>query len=118
MKTRYFVALLFILSISTTLVRAMEAVPPPPPLPEEEAITKSSAPSPEELLEPEVTIVDRTEGRVEEYRMEGHLYMVKIVPQVGPAYYLIDTDGDGNLETRRDALDPNISVPMWVLFQW
>ncbi|CAK0778959.1 conserved hypothetical protein [Gammaproteobacteria bacterium] len=116
MKIRYLIALLMI--VVADLVYATETALPPPPLPEKEEITESSVPLPGELPEPEVTIVNRAEERVEEYRRGGILYMVKVVPQVGPSYYLIDTDGDGNLETRRDGLEPNISIPMWMLFQW
>jgi hypothetical protein len=41
--------------------------------------------------------------RVEEYRMNGVLYMVKVTPTVGPPYYLIDTTGDGNLNAPQRA---------------
>lgn len=67
--------------------------------------------------EPQVTIVQKGADRVEEYRLNGQLYMVKITPKKGPPYYLIDVDGDGNLETRRNDLMPG-SVPTWVLFRW
>ncbi|MFZ5595157.1 MAG: DUF2782 domain-containing protein [Pseudomonadota bacterium] len=68
--------------------------------------------------EPEVKIIQRAEEKVEEYRIGGVLYTVKVTPKVGPAYYLVDTDGDGNLETRRSDLDPRIAIPGWVIFRW
>jgi len=43
--------------------------------------------------------------------------MVKVVPQAGPAYYFIDSDGDGRLDARVNDIH-NISVPQWVLFSW
>lgn len=67
--------------------------------------------------EPQVTIVQKGADTVEEYRLNGLLYMIKITPKKGPPYYLIDSDGDGNLETRRNDLMPG-SVPVWVLFRW
>jgi hypothetical protein len=70
-----------------------------------------------EVLEPEVTIVQRQDERVEEYRQNGRLYLVRIVPAVGRPYYYMDNDGDGVLETRSQ-LYSNFNVPMWVLFSW
>ena len=67
--------------------------------------------------EPEVTIVDRERDTVYEYRINGRLYMIKVVPQVGPPYYFIDQDGDGNMETR--ATDYTLlRIPQWVLATW
>ncbi len=58
------------------------------------------------------------EQRVEEYRLNGRLFMIKIIPKKGPPYYLIDSDGDGVMESRQDDLDPNMPVPSWVLLRW
>ena len=71
----------------------------------------------ETVPEPEVTIVERERDTVFEYRINGRLYMIKVVPQVGPPYYFVDQDGDGNMETR--ATDYTlIRVPQWVLATW
>ena len=71
----------------------------------------------EAVPEPEVTIVERERDTIYEYRINGRLYMVKVQPQVGPPYYFIDQDGDGNMETR--ATDYTlIRVPHWVLATW
>ncbi len=68
--------------------------------------------------EPEVTITTSGKNtRVEEYRIGGRLYMIKIVPAKGYPYYLIDTDGDGDLDTRRNDLEGG-PVNQWILFQW
>ena len=71
-----------------------------------------------ETLEPEVTIREKGDKRVTEYRVNGQLYMIKVQPKTGPAYYLTDTDGDGNLETKRFELDPSFLIPRWILFSW
>ncbi|WP_260294666.1 DUF2782 domain-containing protein [Sedimenticola hydrogenitrophicus] len=71
-----------------------------------------------EVLEPEVTIIESDRGTTEEYRINGRLYMVKITPITGPAYYLLDSDGDGELDVREEARPGNISIPQWVLFSW
>jgi hypothetical protein len=71
----------------------------------------------DEVIEPDVTIIKKEEGTISEYRINGQLYMVKIQPNKGPAYYLIDRDGDGEFDSRSD--DPtNISVPQWILLRW
>ncbi|MCW8888185.1 MAG: DUF2782 domain-containing protein [Gammaproteobacteria bacterium] len=80
----------------------------PPPLPESLQ---------EQALESEVTIIRRKETLIEEYRQNGILYMIKITPKRGYPYYLIDSDGDGSLETRRNELD-NPEVVQWRLFSW
>lgn len=71
-----------------------------------------------ESLEPEITIVGEEDRTLEEYRLNGKLYMVKVTPVAGPSYYLIDQDGDGELETNLDGIDENFAVPQWVLFSW
>jgi hypothetical protein len=92
---------------------AQEAAPPPPPLPQEVIDTL-----PEEGgLEPQVTIIRRGEDVIEEYRVGGQLYMIKITPSKGLPYYLMDSDGDGSLETRRNELD-NPEVVKWRIFSW
>ena len=65
-------------------------------------------------LEPQVTITHKGEDKVEEYRIKGRLYMIKVTPPHGRPYYLIDTRGDG-LMRRYDDLSPNFMVPMWVI---
>jgi hypothetical protein len=94
-----------------------EEVPPPPPMPEGRSGTPPPPASVEELLEPQVTIIRREREVIEEYRVSGQLYMVRITPRSGPPYFLIDTDGDGSLETRRNELS-NPEIPQWVLFRW
>ena len=54
---------------------------------------------------------------IEEYKRNGSVYMVKVTPENGIPYFLIDYDGDGQLEARKDALD-DVLVPQWVLFTW
>ncbi len=86
------------------------AIPEPPELP----MTIQSG----EAIEPDITI--RREGKktIQEYRKNGELYMVKIIPIVGPAYYLIDTNGDGNMDVRGSDLDKGLKINQWKLFQW
>jgi len=87
----------------------LQAVPEPPPPP------PGYEPSPG--LEPQVTITTRGENKVEEYRINGRLYMMKVTPKHGAPYYLVDDKGDGNF-ARHDSLDPGVRVPQWVLFKF
>jgi len=111
---------LFLLLASLTapiLAQTPDDVPPPPLMPEGRSGTPPPPASVEELLEPQVTIIRREREVIEEYRVSGQLYMVRITPRSGPPYFLIDTDGDGSLETRRNELS-NPEIPQWVLFRW
>ncbi len=83
--------------------------PEPPPLPPQ---VESG-----EALEPEVTIIKTEEKTVEEYRLNGRLVLMKITPAVGPAYYLVDSDGDGILDAQEHDIRSE-SVQQWVLFSW
>lgn len=87
-----------------------DEVPEPPVLPE----PMESG----EQIEPEITIIQKEDRKIEEYRLNGRLYMVKVTPDVGPAYYLIDRDGDGTLESRRSGVYETPQVPQWVIFSW
>ncbi len=114
---RLLLPLLCLASFSAHLP-AQEEVPPPPPLPEQEQTEAVQSPAAQdEELQPEVTITRRGKDVVEEYRVGGMLYMVKITPSKGLPYYLIDSDGDGVLETRRNELD-NPEVVKWRIFSW
>ncbi|MCW8919699.1 MAG: DUF2782 domain-containing protein [Gammaproteobacteria bacterium] len=108
-------AFVLLFALSGTPVLAEEGLadaPPPPPMSTEEVYSEV-----EQGLEPQVTITRHRMATVEEYRMSGRLYMIKITPSKGLPYYLVDSDGDGSLETRRNSLnDPE--VVKWRLFSW
>ena len=81
-----------------------EEIPPPP-----------SVYDSDYTLEPEVTIRKEDSKLIEEYRVNGQLYMMKVSPKNIPAYYLYK-DAVGADWIRYD--DPNapMLVPQWVLF--
>jgi len=66
----------------------------------------------------DVVIIQHKDETVEEYRIGGRIYMIKVQPGKGVPYYLVDTDGDGKLETHYSDLTENIVIPQWVLFRW
>ncbi len=113
MRTLFILPLLLALPGTSVLAEeVMSDAPPPPALPEEDVYSQV-----EEGLEPQVTIKKRGQEVVEEYRVNGQLYMIKITPSKGLPYYLVDSDHDGSLETRRNSLnDPE--VVKWRLFTW
>jgi len=88
------------------------AAPPPipPPIPPK---------VPGEELEPSVVITEKEGQRIEEYMQNGRVYMVKITPVKGPAYYYLDEDGDGELELRESDRKLNPVRPVyWKLKEW
>lgn len=85
-------------------------VPEPPDLP-------SPVQSGEEM-EPDITIIRKGKDTIQEFRRNGRLYMVKIQPQVGPAYYMLDTNGDEQMDVKKNDLDENTNINKWTLFEW
>ena len=66
--------------------------------------------------EPEVTIRQEGDRSVEEYRVNGFLYAIKVTPKTGAPYYLVAVDEDGNY-VRSD--QPNgLRIPSWKIFEW
>lgn len=92
------------------------AEPAPDPLPEPPDLPPPVQNG--EPMEPDVTIIRRGEETIEEYRVNDRLYMVKITPVIGPPYYLMDTNGDGNMDVRRSDNEAGMNVRRWVLFSW
>lgn len=84
----------------------LQPLPEPPPPPPGLADTD---------LEPQVTIKKRGEDKVEEYRMNGKLYMIKVTPPHGTPYYLVDPKGDGGFVREDLGGERPLSVPMWVI---
>lgn len=69
-------------------------------------------------IEPDINIIQKEDRTVQEYRVNGKLYMIKITPNIGLPYFLMDTDGDGSFETTRHNLDSGLLIPNWILLEW
>ena len=116
MKTRIIILLAALLLAAALPAAAQQSKPPvlqpvpepPPPPPGYEL---------DPALEPQVTIIKRGTDVVEEYRISGRLYMIKVTPPHGRPYYLVDNKGDGKF-IRQDNYDSGIRPPMWVIFQF
>ena len=104
----------FLLSVFSFTAFAAEPVPdnleplPPPPVFDAGADTGQ----PED--EPQVIITKPREAVIEEFRVGGKLYMIKVTPKIGPPYYLVDDLGDGKF-VRQESLDSGFRPPRWVI---
>ncbi|MGB1270605.1 MAG: DUF2782 domain-containing protein [Endozoicomonas sp.] len=50
-----------------------------------------------------------------EYRIGGQLYAIHVIPKIGPPYFLVASDNQGN------PIDPTkkeMLVPSWTVFEW
>ena len=122
---------LFTLIIFSSAMFAADDIPPPPPLNKAEgkftAKNNGAIPTlPDEVDEaddsrnipqPEIRIIRKKDTVIEEYRVNGRLRFIKITPSVGNPYYMVDTDGDGVLETREDNFS-NPPINQWILLEW
>ena len=80
---------------------------PPPPIVEDGNLTD----------EPQITIVKKKNGdTVEEYRIGGNLYMMKVTPAHGVPYYMHKEDQDGGW--LNDGPIQPFSIPKWTLFRF
>lgn len=123
------IIILFSLFVFSTLTFAVDDLPPslnkeekaftandtsnneiPPSLPDEADDSRN-------IPQPEVRIIRKKDVVIEEYRVNGRLRFIKITPSVGSPYYMVDTDGDGVLETREDNFS-NPPINQWILLEW
>ncbi|MFZ4539057.1 DUF2782 domain-containing protein [Propionivibrio sp.] len=70
----------------------------------------------DDSIEPQVTIKRRDGNTFEEHRINGRLFKIRVTPENGIPYTLVDQSGDGSFTTIPDAPGtPALSVPMWVI---
>lgn len=83
-------------------------VPPPPGLPEDFEEQSS--------IRADVTIRKGKKKVIEEYRINGQLYMIRVIPKVGKPYYIRYKNAASGGVIRRELDD--IDTPFWKLFEW
>lgn len=66
--------------------------------------------------EPDVTIRQDGDKFIQEYRVNGFLYAVKITPKHGKPYFLVRADGTSAQFIRSD--QPDMLIPQWEIFSW
>jgi hypothetical protein len=111
MKKQFFLTVALLASgLAMAEQPATQPVPNQPELPQQ---LQSGEP-----LEPEVTIIQRGTDTVYEYRSNGQLYMVRVIPFMGPPYFFLDSNGDGELDVRQYGDPRHLNVNQWMLFSW
>ncbi|MTI14945.1 DUF2782 domain-containing protein [Sansalvadorimonas verongulae] len=63
----------------------------------------------------DIVIRPGKERTIHEYRVNGVLYSIKVIPKVGKPYYLVAVDRNGNF---RRANRPQMLIPSWRIFEW
>jgi hypothetical protein len=86
-------------------LQPLEDIPPPP-------MSKEG----EDVDEPQVTIVKKGGDTIEEYRINGQLYMMKVTPKSGVPYYLHKEDQDGGWIN--DGPNKPLIIPKWTIFRF
>lgn len=87
-----------------TNLEPLEDIPPP------------SISAEENADEPVITIIKKENETIEEYRVGGQLYMLKITPNHGVPYYMHREDQEG--AWINDGPNPPLSVPKWTIFRF
>ena len=99
----------------TSLANAEEGAGSPldekPVMPDEPVVIPEYEPGPSGS---EIVIRPGEDVVYYEYRVNGEVREIKVVPNVGPSYYLVPADGGGWIKEDRTRL----LVPSWVLFRW
>ncbi len=102
-----------ILSLSTAVTAGNQKpeVPPPPDMPADfKDFDEQSS------IKADVTIHKGKKKVIEEYRINGRLYMIRVIPKIGKPYYIRYSDAASGQAIRRELDD--ISTPFWKLFEW
>ena len=98
-----------IANAANTPAPVLQPLPPPPKLENNAA---------DNDLEPQVTITRKKDVVIEEFRVGGKLFKIKVTPKIGKSYFLIDERGDGQF-SRTDTLDgSNLRPPQWVIHEF
>jgi hypothetical protein len=84
----------------------LEEVPPPPKVVDGEPLE----------AEPQVTIRKKGKETIEEYSVNGQVYMMKVTPDHGVPYYLHKEEEDGGWVN--DGPNKPLSIPSWILFRF
>lgn len=72
-------------------------------------------PAPDEGSADDIQIVATDDRTIFEYRQNGVLMMIKVVPENGNAYYMVPADGSPHFRS----LDHNKKLyPQWVILEW
>jgi len=108
--------LVFVQLPVAALAKEPQAVEPPAGLQPLEDIPPPIISNEENADEPQITIIKKKGETIEEYRINGQLYMIKVTPAHGVPYYMHKEDQDGGW--LMDGPNQPLSVPKWTLFRF
>jgi hypothetical protein len=110
--------LLAVLLFAATSAYAQSGARPLPP----GAAPLQDAPAPPPLTDregpPEITTRVEGDQVIEEHRIRGKLYMMRVTPRHGRPYVLMDNKGDGTFSRLDQTLDQQVRAPQWVLLEF
>ncbi|MBT3813533.1 MAG: DUF2782 domain-containing protein [Gammaproteobacteria bacterium] len=111
---RYLLVCLFLFSTAALAEEDVPEITDSPEVPEMPLPVQDGEP-----MDADITITRRGEKTIHEYRVNGKIYKIKVIPDIGPAYYFIDPDGDGEMEEVSESdLDSLIKINQWTIFSW
>lgn len=100
------IALLFSLALGSANLQAQKkTLAEPPPLSKKAHKRSKIKPARKKKVKKKAT------GFYEEYLLKDKSYMIKITPDKGKPYWLVDQKGDGNY--KRSDLEPGSSQSQW-----
>lgn len=116
---RIAVALLASLLSLGALAQSGARARPPGSTPLEEPPPMPAAGGADAALETQ-TSTTRIEGdrTIQEYRVNGKVYMQRVTPKHGRSYTLIDHRGDGTFTKQDNTLDQGVRVAQWTLLEF
>jgi hypothetical protein len=92
----------------------------PPPKPDARLVrdkaSRDAAAAQQRIAASDVTTRKQGNDTVQEYRQNGHVWMIKIVPQNGPTQTFMDADGSGRL--MRDPREGPVAPVYYTLYEW
>jgi hypothetical protein len=105
-------------TLSSVLFSALLGLSAPPPANQDVPIPPKKPPPQTDEGLPQVTIRSTKDGdRYEEYRQNGQVYMVRVVPAHGVPYTLMDSDHDGRLD-QSDIEKNDVSPVYYTIYEW
>lgn len=110
------ISLVVLLALMAPALAVAEDAKPLPDLQTLEELPPPAISNEENADEPEITIIKKDGETIEEYRIAGQLYMMKITPANGVPYYLHKEDQDGGW-VNNGPVQP-MSIPKWTLFRF
>ncbi|HFD12626.1 MAG TPA: DUF2782 domain-containing protein [Crenotrichaceae bacterium] len=69
-------------------------------------------------MDQDVRIYHEDKKTIYEYRVNGELFLIKVVPEIGPTYFLTDADGDGVVDEQTQGPTSGMKIHQWKLFSW